>query len=129
MTTILHNHLLMNGLAYQPPLNVDSVTTWLTNLVNKIGMKVVTGPYAHYVESEGNRGITAGVLIETSHIAFHVWDEAVPARIQFDLYTCSTLPMDIVLDECEKYFDLVDYQYVVLDRNDGFVIQKTGQRI
>ena len=69
------------------------------------------------------------MLIETSHIAFHVWDEEVPARIQFDLYTCSTLPIDIVLDECEKYFDLVDYQYVVLDRNDGFVIQKTGQRI
>ena len=129
MSTILHNHLLMNGLAYQPPRNVDSVKEWLTNLVAKIGMKVVSGPHAHYVESEGSRGITAGVFIETSHITFHVWDEEVPARIQFDLYTCSTLPIATVLGECEKYFDLVDYQYVVLDRDDGFVIEKTGQRI
>jgi hypothetical protein len=75
-------------------------------------MKIVTGPHAHYVEAEGNRGITA-----------------VPARVQFDLYTCSTLPTDAVLEACEKYFDLVDYQYVVLNREDGFVIEKTGQRI
>lgn len=119
----------MNGLAYRPPKTVESVNEWLTNLVKNIGMKIVTGPHAFYVESEGNRGITAAVCIETSHIAFHVWDEEVPARIQFDLYTCSTLPVDAVLLECEKFFDLVDYNYVVLDREDGFVIKKTGQRI
>ena len=129
MSKILHNHLLMNGQAYRPPQDVDSVKVWLTQLIDKIGMKIVTGPHAHYVEAEGNRGITATVCIETSHISFHVWDEAVPARVQFDLYTCSTLPIDVVLSECEKFFDLVDYNYVVLDREDGFVIQKTGQRI
>lgn len=119
----------MNGQAYRPPQSVESVSDWLTELVAKIGMKIVTGPHAYYVESEGNRGITAAVCIETSHIAFHVWDEAVPARVQFDLYTCSTLPVEAVLEECEKYFDLVDYQYVVLNREDGFVIEKTGKRI
>lgn len=129
MTTILHNHLLMNGLAYHPPQSVESVKEWLSELVDKIGMKIVTGPHAHYVESEGNRGITAAVCIETSHIAFHVWDEETPARIQFDLYTCSTLPVEKVLKECEKYFDLIDYNYVVLDREDGFVIKETGKRI
>jgi S-adenosylmethionine/arginine decarboxylase-like enzyme len=129
MTKILHNHLLMNGQAYQPPRDVESVKAWLTQLVSDIGMKIVTGPHAHYVEAEGNRGITAAVCIETSHIAFHVWDEEVPARVQFDLYTCSTLPTDAVLEACEKYFDLVDYHYVVLNREDGFVIEKTGQRV
>jgi len=119
----------MNGQAYQPPRSVESVSDWLTQLVRKIGMKIVTGPHAFYVESEGNRGITACVCIETSHIAFHVWDEEVPARVQFDLYTCSTLPVDTVLRECETFFDLVDYNYVVLNREDGFVIEKTGQRI
>jgi hypothetical protein len=34
-----------------------------------------------------------------------------------------------VLEACEKYFDLVDYHYVVLNREDGFVIEKTGQRV
>lgn len=129
MSKIFHNHLLMNGQAYQPPRSVESVSDWLTQLVRKIGMKIVTGPHAFYVESEGNRGITACVCIETSHIAFHVWDEEVPARVQFDLYTCSTLPVDTVLRECETFFDLVDYNYVVLNREDGFVIEKTGQRI
>jgi S-adenosylmethionine/arginine decarboxylase-like enzyme len=72
----------MNGQAYQPPRDVESVKAWLTELVSNIGMKIVTGPHAHYVEAEGNRGITAAVCIETSHIAFHVWDEEVPARVQ-----------------------------------------------
>ncbi len=129
MKKILHNHLLLNGQAYRPPQDVESVKAWLSELVEKIGMKVVCGPYAHYVDAQGNRGITAAVNIETSHIAFHVWDELVPARVQFDLYTCSDLPTQKVLDECEKYFDLIDYHYVVLDREDGFVIASTGQRI
>ena len=119
----------MNGTAYQPPLHVESASAWLRQLVETIGMKIVTGPHAHYVETEGNRGITATVCIETSHISFHVWDEELPARVQFDLYTCSHLPVDTVLRECEKFFDLVDYNYVVLNREDGFVIEKTGQRI
>lgn len=119
----------MNGLAYRPPRDIDSVSRWLTDLIHKIGMKIVSGPHAYYVESEGNRGITAAVCIETSHITFHVRDEEVPARVQFDLYTCSVLPVDSVLKECEDYFDLIDYHYVVLDREDGFVIKKTGQRI
>lgn len=126
---ISHNHLLMNGLAYRPPQDVESVKDWLVKLVGKIGMKIVTGPHAHYVDSVDNRGITATVCIETSHISFHVWDEETPARVQFDLYTCSDLPVEIVLDECEKYFDLIDYNYLVLDREDGFVIKKTGKRI
>ena len=72
------------------------------------------------VTKEGNRGLTAVVMIETSHIAMHVWDETDPGFIQFDLYTCSTLPIKKVIDKIVETFGLVNYRYKVLERSEGF---------
>jgi S-adenosylmethionine/arginine decarboxylase-like enzyme len=83
-------------------------------------MKVIQGPFASYVTKEGNRGLTAVVMIETSHIALHVWDETDPAFIQFDLYTCSTLPIKKVIDNLVQVFGLTNYRYKVLERSEGF---------
>jgi S-adenosylmethionine/arginine decarboxylase-like enzyme len=85
-------------------------------------MKVIQGPFASYVSKEGNRGLTAIVMIETSHIAMHVWDEEDPAFVQFDLYTCSTLPVDRVLKNLEDTFGLHNYQSMVLERSKGFKV-------
>ena len=85
-------------------------------------MKIIQGPFVSYVEAPGNRGTTAVVMIETSHIAFHVWDEQVPALLQFDLYTCSELSATVVLSEIQKFFDMIEYQYMVFDRENGFKV-------
>ena len=115
-----HYHLLLNGYANKPPTSVEETEAWVYQLVDKIGMKVVIDPRAAYVEKEGNRGMTAVVGIETSHIAMHVWDETDPSFVQFDLYTCSTLDIDIVIEELEKFLDLYEYQTWILDRSQGF---------
>ena len=54
-----------------------------------IDMKTIKGPFASYVNNIGNRGITGFVMIETSHIAIHIWDEPDPALVQFDVYSCA----------------------------------------
>jgi S-adenosylmethionine/arginine decarboxylase-like enzyme len=59
-------------------------------------------------------------MIETSHIAFHIWDEQNPGLLQFDLYTCSSLDVSLVLDELETFFDFEEYQYMVFDREHNF---------
>ena len=46
------------------------------------------GPYVKYCNMPGNRGITAVAIIETSHIAMHIWDEPKPALMQMDVYSC-----------------------------------------
>jgi S-adenosylmethionine/arginine decarboxylase-like enzyme len=116
----LHNHLLLNGKVNRPPADTAAAITWLTELVDAIDMKIVQGPFASYVEAEGNRGLTASVMIETSHIAFHVWDEVEPALLQFDLYTCSTLPFQIVLDKIHEFMDIQSYRHLILERSEGF---------
>ena len=123
----LHNQLLVNGKARKPLVGEAETVEWMTKLVDQIEMKIIQGPYASYVEKEGNRGVTCVVMIETSHIALHVWDETDPALIQFDLYTCSTLPVDDVLNNLASTFDLELYEYMVIERAEQFNILREGQ--
>lgn len=118
----LHNQLLVNGKARKPLVGETETINWMTKLVDQIGMNIIQGPYASYVNKEGNRGITCVVMIETSHIALHIWDETDPALIQFDLYTCSYLPVDDVLINLRDTFDLESYEYMVLEREHTFNI-------
>lgn len=121
----LHNQLLLNGHANTPIIDEQDAIDWMTDLVEKIGMNIIQGPYASYVTKEGNRGVTCVVMIETSHIALHVWDEEDPSLIQFDLYTCSTLPVEDVLNNVREKFSLIDYQFMVIERSSGFKVSAT----
>jgi S-adenosylmethionine/arginine decarboxylase-like enzyme len=118
----LHNHVLINGFTLLPPTDEKQTIEWMQKLVDSIGMKTIQGPYASYVTKEGNRGLTAVVMIETSHIAMHVWDESDPASMQFDLYTCSTLPVEQVIKNLEDHFGLFNYSVLVLERSEGFKV-------
>lgn len=120
----LHNQLLINGYSDTPPTDEAFIKQWMENLVQKIDMKIIQGPYTAYVTKEGNRGLTAIVMIETSHIALHVWDEENPGMIQFDLYTCSTLPVQDVIDNLKLNLGLKDYSYMVIERKNGFDIKE-----
>lgn len=122
MKTPMHKHLLLRGYCNKPPIDSELTHYWLKNLVEKINMKIIRGPFVSYVNEPGNRGTTAVVMIETSHIAFHVWDETDPALLQFDLYTCSSLNVPFVLEEIQSFFDMTDYQYLVFDRERDFTV-------
>jgi S-adenosylmethionine/arginine decarboxylase-like enzyme len=89
-------------------------------------MKIIKGPFAAYVDKDGNKGLTAIVMIETSHIAFHIWDEVDPGLIQFDLYTCGQLELDRVISLFKKTFDVVNMDYVLFDREHGFKVEAEG---
>ena len=118
----LHNHVLINGYTLLPPTDEEKTKVWMQALVDSIGMKTIQGPFASYVTKEGNRGLTAIVMIETSHIAMHVWDEGDPAFMQFDLYTCSTRPVEKVVKNLEDHFGLFNHSVLVLERSEGFKI-------
>lgn len=125
----LHNHLLLNGYTNNPPTDEEWTVNWMQDLVEQIGMKTIKGPFASYVTKEGNKGLTCVVMIETSHIALHVWDETKPAFVQFDLYTCSTLPSRQVLKNLEDNLGIFDYTHMVLNRGEGFKINYSDSQI
>lgn len=115
-----HNHLLLNGHTLNPPRNEEATIAWMEGFIKSIDMKILQGPFASYVDVEGNRGLTCVAMIETSHVAMHVWDEPVPAKVQFDLYTCGSLPEVHTLAQIVDYLQLEDYEYMVLEREKGF---------
>ena len=84
-----HKHLIIRAEVKHPITSEWELRKWLKNLVKIIDMKIVGGPYTAYVTKEGNRGITGVVMIETSHISIHIWDEERPALVQCDIYSCA----------------------------------------
>ena len=104
----------------------EEAKTFLKNLVERIDMKIIQGPFASYVDKPGNRGLTAIVMIETSHIAFHIWDEEDPSLLQFDLYTCGKLNLAQVLLALGETFNVINLDYQLFDRENGFVLEDSG---
>ena len=82
-------------------------------------MKIMLGPYVAYSETPGNRGITGVAVIETSHIAMHVWDEPVPAMMQLDVYSCAEFNPYLIADKLKKDFEVLRMDYKFLNRETG----------
>jgi len=124
--SVEHKHILINARVNNSLGSTEDAVSFLKDLVEKVGMKILMGPHATYVDTPGNKGVTAIVGIETSHIAFHVWDEESPARLQFDLYTCGSLDKDVVIEAVKKRFELVSADYRIFDREHGFLLLEEG---
>ena len=116
---LIHKHLIVRAEVNNPPKDVDQLTEWLKDFIASINMKVMLGPYVAYCNNEGNRGITGVAVIETSHIAMHVWDEPVPALMQIDIYSCAEFNPYLIADKLKKDFDVVKMDYKFLNRETG----------
>ena len=112
-----HKHLIIRAEVNRPLKGEKETKQWLRKLVKIIDMKIIKGPFAGYVTKEGNRGITGVVMIETSHIAIHVWDETLPALVQCDVYSCAEFSSNEVLAEFID-MEVVKMDHIMLDRAD-----------
>jgi S-adenosylmethionine/arginine decarboxylase-like enzyme len=118
---LYHKHLIIRAEVNNPLTSAEKVSQeWMPALIDRIGMKILMGPYAVYSNVKGNRGLTAVTIIETSHIAMHIWDEVSPALMQLDVYTCGSLdPYDVV--DAITEFDPVSIEMKYLDREHNLV--------
>lgn len=120
-----HKHLIVRAELNNPPKCTTSINQWMERLVKKIDMKILMGPYSVYSDMVGNQGLTAVTIIETSHIAMHVWDEVDPALMQLDVYTCSTLNIEDVFNALEQ-FEPTKVEYKYIDREHQLTLLSTG---
>ena len=111
----VHKHLIIRAEVISPLTDERTVRRWLRNLVEKIDMNLIKGPYAAYVSKEGNRGVTGVVMIETSHISIHIWDEIKPALVQCDVYSCAEFSSNEVLANF-MIMEPTKIEYMLLDR-------------
>lgn len=98
---------------------------WFIQLVNALGMRLLSGPHLVYVDREGLRGWTGACIIETSHIVIHVWDEPVPILAEFDVYTCGALDLAVISEALKRFFP-TKIDFMVLDREFDLDITDKG---
>ncbi len=116
-----HQHIVIRAYVNKPPMGVEEITVWLKDLIEAIDMKILSGPHAVYLDKAGNRGLTAVTVIETSHIAIHVWDEGTPGLIQLDVYSCKEFNPEVVFGKFAQ-FEPVSTEWFMLDRTDKLSI-------
>jgi S-adenosylmethionine/arginine decarboxylase-like enzyme len=131
--------------AYPGPNQEQFMNTQLQRLVEAIGMKQVIAPRSVYITNPLNAGMTGQIGIETSHIAYHVWDEVHDNDLidtwgsmlatmsgrtlwQMDIYTCGCLSeSDIAhIKNFMRPFGLNAIHYMLIDRKAGFKVLKEG---
>ena len=116
---LVHKHLIVRAEAIRPPVDEEQLKEWMLDFIACINMKVMMGPYVKYCNMEGNRGITAIAVIETSHIVMHVWDEPNPALMQFDVYSCGDFNHTDICKKIMDDFDIHKIEYKYLNRETG----------
>ena len=118
---LVHKHLTIRAEADKPPTDEEQLKSWMLDFISSINMKVFMGPYVKYCNMPGNRGITAISIIETSHIAMHIWDEPKPALMQFDVYSCGEFNVKEICDKIKEEFNVKKIEYKYLNRETGLV--------
>ena len=117
----VHKHLIIRAEANKVPTDEEILIHWLKEFIDFIGMKILMGPYVKYCNMEGNRGITAVAIIETSHITMHIWDEPSPALMQFDVYSCGEFDVEKICNKIKQDFGTTKIEYKFLNRETGLV--------
>ena len=128
MITPVHKHFILRAEINHPPKEKDMqrISNWMFFLIKDIGMKILFGPKISYVRQEGNKGLTGFAIIETSHVALHVWEEPTPALLQLDVYTCGPFKPEVVLKSIREFIP-VKIQWKYLDRESDLKTVDIGQ--
>ena len=118
-----HKHLIVRADIGWCPQEEDlnKISDWIRSLIKKIDMKLLAGPYTTYVGEKGNKGMTSVAIIETSHIALHIWDEISPGLMQLDVYSCANFNPPDVFDKINALFQTIKMEYKFLDREKELV--------
>jgi len=119
-----HLHLIVRGFMVNPPTSEDVLNAFLSELVSRVRMEILTGPNSVYCNDLGNEGVTGTVVLSTSHASIHVWDKQDPALFQFDIYSCAEFTPAEVLEFMDSEFSLFDVSYIFIDRNQEDFFEK-----
>jgi S-adenosylmethionine/arginine decarboxylase-like enzyme len=122
-----HEHLLIQAYIKKPIMDEEIAKKWLSDLIEKVGMKLAAGPVAHFVDTPGNEGITAAACLMTSHCSIHFWSNLTVPLAQMDIYSCSEVDLNVVFDHFAM-MEPISLEYKFLNRDGGFKTISEGTK-
>lgn len=126
-----HKHLILSLHVKYPPRDAEEVEAWLAFVIKRINMKIakadtlLKNPQAFYCDNPANLGVTGVGILETSHTALHVWDAESPAKMEYDLYSCSEFDVADIITLC-KPFGILGGKYILIDRGEQCMVIEEG---
>jgi len=112
-----HKHLLIRAECERIPGRDFDLKVKLEELVDLIDMKILAGPMTAWCDMPGNIGWSGTTIIETSHIAWHSWNES--GLLNLDIYSCKPFDPHKVIAWADV-FKPTHMEYKFLDRNTKF---------
>ena len=94
---LIHKHLIVTG-HFEKKVDYNRLYDINNILIEKLDMKILSGPYITYCDDKDNEGFTMMTAITTSHIILHTWDSG---HFQLDIYSCKKYDKDTVLQILE----------------------------
>jgi|SRR6516165_5659885 S-adenosylmethionine/arginine decarboxylase-like enzyme len=91
---LVHVHILGRIGLRALVTSTDLVRNWLCDLVKRLGMRVLAGPFCEFCNEPGNIGPSGIEMLTTSHASIHCWD----SFSNFDIYSCRMFDPQTAVD-------------------------------
>ena len=111
-----HFNLLIKFYTKTPLTSKKKLRKIFLNLAEFIDMEPMHKPKIKYIKDKGNEGLSAFLIIKTSHISCHIWEKLKTPTVHLDVYSCKHFDPIKVLKFIKKQFYAVDINYKYLNR-------------
>lgn len=111
----IHQHILLKAKVKKVMSDPEEAKKMLKELVGLLKMRALAEPQAVYSDVLGNEGLTGIILLDTSHIAFHIWDTT--QLLMMDVYSCKNFDNQFILNFIEtKFGGFEEFEGVTFNR-------------
>jgi S-adenosylmethionine/arginine decarboxylase-like enzyme len=112
-----------------PITNKRQLRRFLKDVAETIGVHRLGGTRVRYSRRAGARGLIGSLMLDTSHISVHIFDEPVPAHIRIDVYTSGSLDVELTILKIVNDLKIDDIQWLHYNRTSGFNLRAEGSML
>ena len=121
-----HNHLMINADTAFPITRKRELRKFLKSTAEVIGVHRLGGTRVRYCSREGARGLIGSLMLDTSHVSIHIFDEPKPANVRIDVYTSGNLDVELTILKIVNDLKIDDIQWLHYNRTSGFILRAEG---
>jgi S-adenosylmethionine/arginine decarboxylase-like enzyme len=122
-----HYHLIIRLELEEMPDKAEDLTSFVDELANEIGMKIVYGPKAIHLPYPETEGWSCFAIITSSHISVHTWNKSDPPLMQVDIFSCNAFSKKKVIDFVNSTLKVKNIKEVFIDRTSALKVETQKQ--